>query len=99
MQNKTIEKILNANSKGLFRSDDDLMDWAKRNRLKFDDVLECIANNEPNFKKCWGCKFIINRCYEGTYSKCSHCTRRIESTDNFVLNNKRYRMHQGDTNV
>ena len=91
MQNKTINKILDAYNEGLLTSDDGAYDWSKENHIKFDDMLKVIANHMPDFQKCWGCKHIEDRLYSGMQSQCTYCSRRIECHDHFEKDPKRYR--------
>ena len=91
MIDKTIQKILKANQEGKLITDSDVYDFARENRLSFDDILCCIANNTPQFEKCWGCENILNRLYMSSYSECTYCSRRIQCKDNFKQSKKRYR--------
>jgi hypothetical protein len=92
MQNKTIEKILEAHRLGLLRSDDSTYDWARANRLKVRDVNKCIANHVPELKACYGCKHIESRLYGADFSSpCMYCSRRIKVVDKYEKDDTRYR--------
>jgi hypothetical protein len=92
MQNKTIEKILEAYKSGLLRSDDSTYDWARANRLKVRDVNKCIANHVPELKACYGCTHIESRLYGADFSSpCMYCSRRIKVVDKYEKDDTRYR--------
>lgn len=92
MQNKTIEKILEAYKAGLLSSDDSTYDWARANRLKVHDVNKCIANHEPKLRACYGCKHIEDRLYGADFSSpCMYCRWRVSVVDNYEKDDTRYR--------
>ena len=93
MTDKTIRKILSASEREELISDSDIEDFAEANRLKFDDVLCCLANHHEHLKPCWGCRYILNRCYRVSSGvPCSVCSRYVTTKDWFTSHKKRYRM-------
>lgn len=92
MTDKTIQKILEACERGDLATDSDIEDFVRANRLKFDDVLRCLANHMEVHKPCWGCKHILNRVYRDTTATvCNTCSRVMVAIDNYSPDKKRYR--------
>lgn len=96
MTDKTIKKILLARDQSELVSDSDIEDFARANRIKFDDILRCLANHTDAYKPCWLCEHIADRCYPGLIAStpCATCSRRIQTTDNFKPAKGRFRMNK-----
>lgn len=92
MIDRTIKKILDARDAGEFRTDSCIEDFARKHRLKFDDILLCLAAHNEQMKPCWYCEHLINRCYNDVHgTPCYNCSRRLVTQDNFYPSKKRLR--------
>ena len=100
MTDKTIKKILLANDQAELITDSDIVDFAKANRLRYDDVFCCLINHIEKYENCWGCEHIKNLASATGCppwdSPCASCSRIMNTSDNFKPGKKRYRMHENE---
>ena len=96
MKKEYIQLILDAYRNGEFQTDSDIEDFVdlpKCKHIKFDDVLRVIANNNPDYEQCWGCRHILNRCYiSQPWDKCYQCSRRMQCADNYTQDEENYKL-------